>query len=428
LVDAEACSALQKGRCGAFPPRSPLADDQLNNRESVTCALESGLKSRSLRAVRQITAAASEARLATSFQSQSDRLLERTRGLFALLVSTCDGSRFQASRRMETDLRTIDELRSVPSLRMIDRMGAALGLNASLTAEVLASEPRRRTTAIEIRAAIAEADLADDAAQLERLAAELQQRPEHPSDLGLAHVVCARAAVARGDRQQASASAVLALGLGFARTDAALIRSLAECIEFETVLATPWAAPSARDWPFRRLLEVTAGVDPLADDRGARVLRNAAWLAGIELRRGGVRGSSALARLHELLDAAPDPHSLGWVASIAALAALQAHQHADGTRASPLLALVVRAELALDEACSEFGDRLLLVRRTRVALAEWIARGTLGEIDERMIDGVDEDELARALLWFPTARESPDLHAVAMEHIPRFQSISHAQA
>lgn len=378
--------------------------------------------------MRQTTAAASEARLATDFQSPSDRLLERTRGLFALLVSACDGSRFQASRRMETDLRTIDELRSVPSLRMIDRMGAALGLNASLTAEVLASEPRHNATSTEIRAGIARADIADDAAQLERLAAELQRRPAHPADLGLAHAVRARAAIARGDRRQASASAVLALDLGFARIDGALVRSLAECIEFEMVLATPWAGASARDWPIGRLLEVTSGVDPIGDDCSARVLRHAAWLAGIELQAGGMRGLSALSRLHELLDAASDPQSLGWVASIAALAALHAHRHADGACASPLLALVVRAELALDEASSESGDRLLLVRRTRVALAEWIARGTLGEIDERTIDGVDEDELARAFLWFPTARESPELRALAMEHIPRFECNSHAQA
>ena len=142
---------------------------------------------------------------AASFQSPPEQLLERTRGLFSLLVCTCDGSRFRASRCMETDLRTIDELRSVPSLRLIDRMGAALGLNASLAAEVLATEPRGCATPEEIRGAIADADLAEDSACLERLAAELQRRPTHPADLGLAHIVRARAAIARGDVAQAAA-------------------------------------------------------------------------------------------------------------------------------------------------------------------------------------------------------------------------------
>lgn len=365
---------------------------------------------------------------AASFQSPPEQLLERTRGLFALLVCTCDGSRFRASRCMETDLRTIDELRSVPSLRLIDRMGAALGLNASQAAEVLATEPRGCATPEEIRAAIADADLADDSACLERLAAELQRRPMHPADLGLAHAVRARAAIARGDVAQAAASGVLALELGFARTDGALIRSLAECIRFESILATPWAAPTAAAWALDRLLEVTVGADPLDDGRGIRVLRHAAWLAGAELRSGGTRGLSALARMQDLLDVAADPQALGWVASIAALSALETQTHVGADRSAPLLGLIVRAELALDEACAESGDRLLLVRRTRVALAEWIARGTLGEIDKQTIDRVDEDELSRALLWFPTAQGSPELRALAIEHIPRFQGISHVQA
>ncbi len=365
---------------------------------------------------------------AASFQSPPEQLLERTRGLFSLLVCTCDGSRFRASRCMETDLRTIDELRSVPSLRLIDRMGAALGLNASLAAEVLATEPRGCATPEEIRGAIADADLAEDSACLERLAAELQRRPTHPADLGLAHIVRARAAIARGDVAQAGAAAVLALDLGFARDDGALIRSLAECIQFEVILATPWAAPTAAAWAFDRLLEVTAGVEPIEDVCGTRMLRHAAWLAGMELRSGGARGLSALARLQDLLDAAPDSHALGWVASIAALSALDAQIHVGDGRSAPLLALIVRAELALDDACSASGDRLLLVRRTRVALAEWITRGALGEIDEQTIDGFDEDELARSLLWYPTARESPELRALVAARRTRIQRISHVQA
>jgi len=322
----------------------------------------------------------------------------------------------------------MDDMRSVPTLRMIDRISSALGLKLGEAAGVLASARTPRATPAETREAIIAADLADDAIALDLLAAALQRQPQHPADLGLAQLVRARAASARGDMAAASSAVSIALELGFARSDGALVRTLAEALHHEGSLATPWHASRCADHGIARLLEITRSVDLGRVQCETGAIRGAAWQAADGLAADGARTRSPIARLEDLMDASATSAQLAWSASIAALAALRACVSAHERQQSRLLALIVRAELALDDACSESGDRLLLVRRTRVALAEWIARGALGEIDEQTIDGFDEDELARSLLWYPTARESPELRALVAARRTRIQTISHVQA
>jgi len=212
------------------------------------------------------------------------------------------------------------------------------------------------------------------------------------------------------------------------RNDGALVRTLADARHHEGSLATPWHASRCADHGIARLLEITRSVDLGRVQCETGAIRGAAWQAADGLAADGARTRSPIARLEDLMDASATSAQLAWSASIAALAALRACVSAHERQQSRLLALIVRAELALDDACSESGDRLLLVRRTRVALAEWIARGALGEIDEQTIDGFDEDELARSLLWYPTARESPELRALVAARRTRIQRISHVQA
>ena len=338
------------------------------------------------------------------FVASTEDLLERTRGLFSLLVSTCEGSRFQASKLMSVDRRTMDELRSVPTLRMVDRMGAALGLKAGEAAEVLASARRPDASPAQTRAAIVAADLADDAVVLDRLAAMLQRRPEHPADLGLAQLVRARAAVARGDMAAVSRAIPLALDLGFAHGDGALVRALAEAVHYEALFATPWHAPREADRGLAWILELGRSVDHGGARCEGAAIRHAAWLRADELIRPGACTRSPVARLEELIHASATSTQLAWTASIAALAAMRASLRAPEREQGRLLALIVRAELALDEAHAHEPHPLLLVRRTRVALAEWITRATRGEVDEQTIDDLDEEELSRAAMWFPEAR------------------------
>jgi len=89
---------------------------------------------------------------------------------------------------------------------------------------------------------------------------------------------------------------------------------------------------------------------------------------------------------------------------------------------------MLRAELALDEAHARDPHPLLLVRRTRVALAEWLTRAARGEIDERTIDVSDEQELSRAAMWFPTVQLPGSLRAARTDNIQRLRGISYVQA
>jgi len=360
--------------------------------------------------------------------ASSEDLVSRTNGLIGLLVSVCDGSRFQASKLVSIDRRTMDDLRSVPTLRMIDRISSALGLRLGEAAEVLASAQTPRATAAETRQAIAAADLADDAVALDRLAAALQRGPQHPADLGLAQLVRARAAGARGDMPAATSAVSLALELGFARSDGALVRTLAEALHYEGLLATPWHAQRGADPGIARLLEITRAVDLGRVHCEAGTIRRAAWQIADGFTEGGACRRTPIAQLEELMEASATPTQLAWSASIAALAALRACISAHERDQNRLLALIVRAELALDEAHARDSHPLLLVRRTRVALAEWLTRAARGEIDERTIDVSDEQELSRAAMWFPTAQLPRSLRVAGTDKIQRLRGISHVQA
>ena len=360
--------------------------------------------------------------------ASSEDLVARTNGLFGLLVSICDGSRFQASKLVSIDRRTMDDMRSVPTLRMIDRISSALGLRLGEAAGVLASAQTPRATPAETRQAITAADLADDAIALDRLAAALQRQPQHPADLGLAQLVRARAASVRGDMSAASSAVSIALELGFARSDGALVRTLAEALHHEGSLATPWHASRGADHGIARLLEITRSVDLGRVQCETGAIRTAAWQASDGLAAGGARTRSPVARLEDLMDASATSPQLAWSASIAALAALRACVSAHDREQSRLLALIVRAELALDEAHARDPHPLLLVRRTRVALAEWLTRAARGEVDARTIDAFDEQELSRAAMWFPTVQLPGSLRAAGTDKIQRLRGNSHVQA
>ena len=344
----------------------------------------------------------------------SARLVDRTHGLFGLLVSACEGSMFRASQRLSIDRRTIESLCSAPSLRLVSRIGDALGLDVGQTAGVLAAESGARRSVTSLREAILESDLADDPRRLEELAGALQRWPSDPADLGLAHLVLARAAVARGDPVAARRAISLSLDLGFAAADRALVHRLAQAIGFELALATPWCdsgTDDSRDHGLDRIIEISApgghGHDP------DHLQRIAAWREGVALAAPDCDEAAALARLRSLIERASSARARAWVASIAALSALQSRVRRRGEGAA--IETIVAAEFVLEE--GETGaDRtaapLFFRRRTRVALAEWHARAALGEVDGQTIDALDKDELTRALMWFPASSRSCALREI----------------
>lgn len=358
------------------------------------------------------------------------RLIDRTRGLIGLLVKTCGGSRTDASKRVAVDGRTLDQLRAVPTLRFVSRIGGALGLEAKLMTEVMAAEPRTRRTPEEIRHAILQADLRDDAALLERSAAELQRTPAHPSDLGLAQLVRARAAVARGDARSALTLVDVALGIGLGREDRAIAGELARTIECELLLATPWAATTCHEHPIHAgltwLVEVCGTARVTHGDERGWLHRASAWSLGLDVVRGELRPRALLREARALLDEAQRPEHIAWSASILALAALWRRRcttaPADVER---LVEAIVAAEFALDDARADADpglEPLFLARRTRVALAEWLVRAELGEVDQSMIDELDSEELARARMWFPSAADALRAHGNLFVEITKSQT------
>ena len=78
---------------------------------------------------------------ATAHAELCARILRRTQSLFRLVVVACDGSRRLASREADTDIRSVDAMRSVPTIGMAARVGHPLGLSAGQAISVLSDGP-----------------------------------------------------------------------------------------------------------------------------------------------------------------------------------------------------------------------------------------------------------------------------------------------
>jgi hypothetical protein len=351
------------------------------------------------------------------------QLTARTRSLFALLTAAHGGSRRAAARETAIDPRCLSEIRGIPTIGFVARIGHGLGLDATHATGVVATSPRSLRSRSCVREAIRRADLLDDVGELSRLAGELQQAACEPSDLGLSQLAVARTLAARGDAQGASVAVDLAARIGLSKHDASCIVALAQAIEAEAAIAAAWsgngAGAAARIIASRlRTLRGARSFD--ACERSAvDEARARSWSLSAEVlaRPTGATSEHALCDLLRELDAASDPASIAWTASIAGETALvlRKHDRRVGLRA------IVRCQLALDEALASAEDGvrgLLLRRRTRLALFEWSTRVALDEIDADTIDGVDADELARIGMWFPEALRDPRF-VTLMQKAPR---------
>ena len=339
-------------------------------------------------------------------------LTARTRSLFALLTAAHGGSQRAAARGTAIDPRCLKELRGIPTIEFVARIGQGLGLDAKHATGVVATAPRALRSRGCVRAAIVAADLHDDVGELSRLAAELQQAAREPSDLGLSQLVVARTLAARGDVHGASVAVDLAVRIGLSKLDAACVAALAHAIEGEVTISSAWtgrvadAAPRAIASRLRAMHASFASVP--CERSAAHDARTRSWSqsALVLALPDGATSEHALCDLLREVDAASDPASIAWTASIAGETALvlRKRDHRVGLRA------IVRCQLMLDEALARAEDEvrgLLLRRRTRVALREWSTRVALDEIDADTIDGVDADELARIGMWFPEAMRDP---------------------
>jgi hypothetical protein len=204
----------------------------------------------------------------------------------------------------------------------------------------------------------------------------------------------------------------MALRFGLSAPDAACAAPLVQAIEGESAIAASrmgsGATATVRD--IRTVLETIAAFDSTGHGGRCAIAGSRArcWSmsAHVLSRADGAVNEHLLCDLLREVDAAPDPLTIAWTASITGETALVLRQrdHRIGLRT------IVRCQLMLDEAMArEEGDvrSLVLRRRTRVALREWSTRAALGEIDADTIDRVDAEELARIGLWFPDALRDP---------------------
>jgi hypothetical protein len=179
------------------------------------------------------------------------RILRRTQSLFRLVVVACDGSRRLASREADTDIRSVDAMRSVPTIGMAARVGHPLGLSAGQAISVLSDGPVADLDAGALRAAALDADLADDGPRLARIARALARRAADPGDLAFAQLVHARARITRADIAGVNSALGFAVEIGLPSADRAAVAQLAEAIHFEAALASPWANPRREANPRR---------------------------------------------------------------------------------------------------------------------------------------------------------------------------------
>jgi len=358
------------------------------------------------------------------------QLLGRTQGLFGLVVQTCDGSRRAASSLVDVDLRTFESMRNVPTLGVVARVGRALGLEAGMTVEVLSTSSVALTDASTLRAIVHEADLDDDAVALERASQRLQSLAQKPTDIGLAHLVRARACVARGDVEASRKAVDLAMALGIATTDRNIAAQLAETIHFESLLGAPWAGDGARNDGAERLMLIAAGagmtsMTSMTSTTSITARRLRCWQVAQDVLAPCPRRANAIEALsHELEEVLSSGstglehgRALAWTASISAMTALKlrARQGSRTVATDRVMALIVASELALESALAHqiaTCRTALLARGTRVALCEWWTRACLGEIDVCMLDDMDVEELVRACLHFPSATRSPLIGAL----------------
>ncbi len=380
------------------------------------------------------------------------QLLGRTQGLFGLVVQTCDGSRRAASSLVDVDLRTFESMRNVPTLGVVARVGRALGLEAGMTVEVLSTSSVALTDASTLRAIVHDADLDDDAVALERASQRLQSLAQKPTDIGLAHLVRARACVARGDVEASRKAVDLAMDIGIATTDRNLAAQLAETIHFESLLGAPWAGDGARNDGAERLMLIAAGagmtsmtsttsMTSMTSTTSITARRLRCWQFAQDVLAPRPRRANAIEALsHELEEVLSSGstglehgRALAWTASISAMTALKlrARQGSRTVATDRVMALIVASELALESALAHqiaTCRTALLARGTRVALCEWWTRACLGEIDVCMLDDMDVEELVRACLHFPSATRSPLIGAlmnsVVGDEINRIQNFT----
>jgi hypothetical protein len=387
---------------------------------------------------------ADEAIVPFTMPTASRASLWRARKLFDLAVTASGAAPASVARAIGLDIRTIEHMRELPTVGAIARIASALGLDLAAAVEVVgagshAGQPVDSADGTLRQQALLQADLDDDATRLEWLANGLADDPDRPQDFGLAVLLGARAAAARGQVAEAMQRLRFSLHFPAHSHSPSCVPLLVECMHMESLLGSPWD-PLHPDW-IKRAEELgrthwdgaraacdIVGASPA--HAGAMAVRSVACTHVRSLFLALARDSGRTAEAFDALRACIErpgeasgdgacPHSVAWCSSLAGIAALRAIETtrlcARGERNA--IALLVQSQFALDEAIADRGAAevmALLRRRARLALHEWCDRARRGELPNALLDELDVQEVRTIFVRFPGARRGAlaqiDLH------------------
>ena len=173
----------------------------------------------------------------------------RTQRLFDLAVEASGLTRKRLARALGIDLRSLDDMRELPSIDYVGRIGGALGLPAAQAVGIVALAAPDERDPGERTALVRAADLHDDAGALERLSGEIAQVRRSPGAIALSLALAARAKSARGETAAAVAELDAALRLGVDPQDGEEVAAFVDCIRGEHLLGCPWLAPQRMHRP-----------------------------------------------------------------------------------------------------------------------------------------------------------------------------------
>lgn len=341
----------------------------------------------------------------------------RTQRLFDLAVTASMAEPRRTARAIGIDERSLREMRDVPSLGYIARIGRLLGIETATAASVVGlhamGSGRAAIDTPALLESISRADIEDDAAELDRLSALLSAAAREPGDLALSILCGARADAARGETAAAADRVRYAGNLGIPERYASLATQLLGCVEIEASLGEAWtaftqSAPCA-DANHRAHPRTARAHDALS----ARAI--VASLALQLLHAMGARTSRACELIAALRRHVADtvelgcPHAIAWSASIAGIAALRLREFDGISREADraAMSLFVASQFAIDEhiaSCAPSPPMSLLRRRLRLALHEWCDRARRGEVSQALLDEVDDSEVRTMIVRYPRAR------------------------
>jgi hypothetical protein len=341
----------------------------------------------------------------------------RTQRLFDLAVTASMAEPWRLARAIGIDERSMRDMRDVPTLRSIARIGRLLGIEPATAAGVVGlGDTDANLVAPDmdaLRPAIARADIEDDAAELDRLADAVAAAAREPGDLSLSILCTARAAAARGEAHAAHERANCAEKLGFSAQSSPVASQLLDCVKAEVALGEAWrgleprgecAIGHERSLSRRMHAHDAASARQISAVLAARLLHAATHGAG--------RTCELIAALRRHVVDAVElgcPHAIAWSASIAGIAALRLREArgVSGEADRAAMSLFVASQFAIDERIAIDAPKppmSLLRRRLRLALHEWCDRARRGEVPQALLDEFDDSEVRTMIVRYPRAR------------------------